>query len=374
MKYLEANVKSFKHPLLIQQGGQDIVADTNIAFNYLTRTSTKKEDKEFWIYPVCQHVIYRKAKTEEEDKAGRVVVIGDNVEWMKNKILVRKVQVEESEKKVKISRTESWTSGLTLVEEENQTSDSYLESDSEGSETDVSESERGSFFGSEVESESEGEEFSFAGFHRRDRHQLQPFQLSELQQNQHAFNNLHPFEAAETPRFSNFVRKSSSSNLSKKHIISPLSISTTPSSSQLKSLNIFSPSLSSPIPTPTPRQGTFSNLIIDQTSFSLMANADLIVKATTPLNLSVTTPIQSQSLQPLKAKMMTTLMSPSPNSKYHFNLSDIQKVSYLDHPLTAKAHHSTLPRISRDFGDRKVFRQKWSLHDALRPYELAVDA
>ena len=39
-------------------------------------------DKRYEVYPVCQHVIYKKAKNQHDDLAGRISVIADNVEWM----------------------------------------------------------------------------------------------------------------------------------------------------------------------------------------------------------------------------------------------------------------------------------------------------
>lgn len=80
MLALQARAGEFKHPLFIQQGGQDRVVDFADCINFVRNVSS--EDKRCTIYPVCQHVIYRKAKTEEEDLAGRVACIEDNVDWM----------------------------------------------------------------------------------------------------------------------------------------------------------------------------------------------------------------------------------------------------------------------------------------------------
>lgn len=77
---LRAGAKDIKHPLYIQQGGQDRVVDFENCFDFVRDAAST--DKKCAVYPVCQHVIYRKAKTEEEDQAGRVACIEDNVEWM----------------------------------------------------------------------------------------------------------------------------------------------------------------------------------------------------------------------------------------------------------------------------------------------------
>ncbi|CAO1634699.1 unnamed protein product [Parajaminaea phylloscopi] len=77
---LKRRAKELKHPIFIQQGGQDRVVDFSDCIQFVRNVSS--EDKRCVVYPVCQHVIYRKAKTEEEDLAGRVACIEDNVEWM----------------------------------------------------------------------------------------------------------------------------------------------------------------------------------------------------------------------------------------------------------------------------------------------------
>lgn len=68
------------HPVYIQQGGQDRVACPRKTVKWIQRLGSK--DKRMGVYPVCQHVIYRKAKTAEEDEAGRVACIEDGVDWM----------------------------------------------------------------------------------------------------------------------------------------------------------------------------------------------------------------------------------------------------------------------------------------------------
>ncbi|PWN44336.1 alpha/beta-hydrolase, partial [Ceraceosorus guamensis] len=77
---IQQRAHEIRHPTLVQQGGQDRVACHEAAINFIRDVSAT--DKKMTIYPVCQHVIYRKAKTEEEDLAGRVACVEDNVEWM----------------------------------------------------------------------------------------------------------------------------------------------------------------------------------------------------------------------------------------------------------------------------------------------------
>ena len=71
---------TFKTPIYVQHGLQDRVVLPSQSIKFLRKISS--EDMKMTIYPVCQHVIYRKAKTETEDLAGRVAVLEDNVEWM----------------------------------------------------------------------------------------------------------------------------------------------------------------------------------------------------------------------------------------------------------------------------------------------------
>ncbi|WFD08058.1 hypothetical protein MVES1_003427 [Malassezia vespertilionis] len=70
----------FTMPIYIQHGLQDRVVEVGSSVNFLRLIASK--DKKMTVYPVCQHVIYRKAKTEEEDAAGRIAVLEDNIEWM----------------------------------------------------------------------------------------------------------------------------------------------------------------------------------------------------------------------------------------------------------------------------------------------------
>jgi len=77
---IQKRAHEIRHPTFVQQGGQDRVACHEAAINFIRDISSP--DKKMTIYPVCQHVIYRKAKTEEEDLAGRVACVEDNVEWM----------------------------------------------------------------------------------------------------------------------------------------------------------------------------------------------------------------------------------------------------------------------------------------------------
>lgn len=83
MERLQAEAGKVRHPVYIQQGGQDRVACHEAAITWTRNISS--EDKRMAVYPVCQHVIYRKAKTEEEDLAGRVACIEDNVDWICNR-------------------------------------------------------------------------------------------------------------------------------------------------------------------------------------------------------------------------------------------------------------------------------------------------
>lgn len=70
----------FRVPVYVQHGLQDRVVSVRSAYQWLRRVHS--DDVKMTVYPACQHVIYRKAKSEEEDKAGRVCVIEDNVQWM----------------------------------------------------------------------------------------------------------------------------------------------------------------------------------------------------------------------------------------------------------------------------------------------------
>ncbi|WFD31191.1 hypothetical protein MSPP1_002225 [Malassezia sp. CBS 17886] len=72
--------KNFTLPVYIQHGLQDRVVQTKSTLKFLANCSST--DKRFTVYPVCQHVVYRKAKSETEDLAGRVCVLDDNVAWM----------------------------------------------------------------------------------------------------------------------------------------------------------------------------------------------------------------------------------------------------------------------------------------------------
>ncbi|WFD43754.1 hypothetical protein MPSI1_002418 [Malassezia psittaci] len=72
--------KNFRTPIYIQHGLQDRVVLPAQSVNFLRLI--KSDDVKMTVYPVCQHVIYRKAKTETEDLAGRVAVLEDNVAWM----------------------------------------------------------------------------------------------------------------------------------------------------------------------------------------------------------------------------------------------------------------------------------------------------
>lgn len=70
----------FTVPVYIQHGLQDRVVSAVCSVQWLQKIMS--DDISMTVYPVCQHVIYRKAKSEVEDLAGRVSVLEDNVAWM----------------------------------------------------------------------------------------------------------------------------------------------------------------------------------------------------------------------------------------------------------------------------------------------------
>ncbi|SNX84312.1 related to lysophospholipase [Melanopsichium pennsylvanicum] len=80
MSELSKRAEQIRHPVYIQMGGEDRVADNEAALAWIRRTSGI--DKRYEVYPICQHVIYKKAKNQHDDLAGRISVIADNVEWM----------------------------------------------------------------------------------------------------------------------------------------------------------------------------------------------------------------------------------------------------------------------------------------------------
>ncbi len=80
MKDLRARASEIQHPIYVQMGGEDKVADNEAALAWIRRTNS--QDKRYEVYPICQHVIYKKAKNQHDDLAGRISVIADNVEWM----------------------------------------------------------------------------------------------------------------------------------------------------------------------------------------------------------------------------------------------------------------------------------------------------
>lgn len=80
MKQLQLRQAEIRHPIYIQMGGQDKVADNEVALNWIRATSST--DRKYEVYPICQHVIYKKAKDQHDDLAGRISVIADNVAWM----------------------------------------------------------------------------------------------------------------------------------------------------------------------------------------------------------------------------------------------------------------------------------------------------
>ncbi|TKY85695.1 hypothetical protein EX895_005235 [Sporisorium graminicola] len=80
MKELRARASEIRHPVYIQMGGEDRVADNAAALRWIRET--KSSDKKHEVYPICQHVIYKKAKNQHDDLAGRISVIADNVAWM----------------------------------------------------------------------------------------------------------------------------------------------------------------------------------------------------------------------------------------------------------------------------------------------------
>jgi len=77
---LQRNAGKIQHPIYVQHGLQDRVVTVEASMHFLRRVHSK--DIAMTVYPVCQHVVYRKSKSEVEDLAGRVSVIEDNIEWM----------------------------------------------------------------------------------------------------------------------------------------------------------------------------------------------------------------------------------------------------------------------------------------------------
>lgn len=80
---IQEKAGQFTHPLYVQQGLQDRVVGVTEVISWLRRCNSV--DVKLSVYPICQHVIYRKAKTEVEDRAGRVAVLDDNVAWMSDR-------------------------------------------------------------------------------------------------------------------------------------------------------------------------------------------------------------------------------------------------------------------------------------------------
>ena len=80
MEQLRANAEKIRHPVYIQMGGEDRVADIPASLSWIRRTAST--DTRYEVYPVCQHVIYKKAKNQHDDLAGRISVIADNIAWM----------------------------------------------------------------------------------------------------------------------------------------------------------------------------------------------------------------------------------------------------------------------------------------------------
>lgn len=80
MQDLRDRAEEIRHPIYIQMGGEDRVANNGVALQWIRRT--KGEDKRYEVSPICQRVIYKKAKNQHDDLAGRISVIANNVEWM----------------------------------------------------------------------------------------------------------------------------------------------------------------------------------------------------------------------------------------------------------------------------------------------------
>lgn len=80
MQALRSRAPEIRHPVYVQMGGEDRVADNAAALDWLRRTSST--DRRYEVYPICQHVVYKKAKNQHDDLAGRISVIADNVAWM----------------------------------------------------------------------------------------------------------------------------------------------------------------------------------------------------------------------------------------------------------------------------------------------------
>ncbi|KAK0526186.1 hypothetical protein OC834_004887 [Tilletia horrida] len=77
---IQHRAREIRHPIYAQQGGRDRVVSVEHIFDWIRTTGA--EDRRMTVYPICQHVIYRKAKTEMEDQAGRICVLEDNLAWM----------------------------------------------------------------------------------------------------------------------------------------------------------------------------------------------------------------------------------------------------------------------------------------------------
>ncbi|KAK0546494.1 hypothetical protein OC845_004572 [Tilletia horrida] len=77
---IQHRAREIRHPIYAQQGGRDRVVSVEHVFDWIRNTGS--EDRKMTVYPICQHVIYRKAKTEMEDQAGRICVLEDNLAWM----------------------------------------------------------------------------------------------------------------------------------------------------------------------------------------------------------------------------------------------------------------------------------------------------
>ncbi|KAE8228991.1 hypothetical protein CF326_g6054 [Tilletia indica] len=77
---IQHRAREIRHPIYCQQGGRDRVVSVEHIFDWLRETGS--EGRKMTVYPICQHVIYRKAKTEMEDQAGRICVLEDNLAWM----------------------------------------------------------------------------------------------------------------------------------------------------------------------------------------------------------------------------------------------------------------------------------------------------
>lgn len=125
MHTLARGAATIRHPIYIQMGGEDKVADNAAALRWIRETQSV--DRRYEVYPICQHVIYKKAKCQHDDLAGRISVIADNVAWMVERSPSQKLGVrrygermvsDASDASTSISRSTSRTSLFDVDDDE----------------------------------------------------------------------------------------------------------------------------------------------------------------------------------------------------------------------------------------------------------------